>query len=108
MHLSDLPNNLVLDEAFLPCGRCLSPLLGSTRVPFQELVVYATQCESLVVSWKTGSFSDLQPNLANPVRLVIVLIGALRSKAVQREMHLVGVSGSVSQLGQAGASTDDT
>jgi hypothetical protein len=115
MHLSDLPNILVLDEVFRECGRSLSPLIGSTRVPFQELAVYATQCESLVVSWKAGNFSDLQPKLANPVNLVVALINALRSKAVEREMDLVGVSGSVAQRdfknntrGQSDDSTDDT
>ena len=58
------------------------------------------------------SFSDLQPKLANPVMVAIVIINALRNKAVQRELDLVGVSGSVAQTfpGKAvlDASTDDT
>jgi hypothetical protein len=88
MHLSDLPNISVFNEPFRPCGRSLSPLIGSTRVPFQELAVYATQYESLVVTWKAGSFSDLQPKLSNPVMVAVAIINALLSKAVQRELDL--------------------
>ena len=70
--------------------------------------MYATQCESIAVAWKVESLNELQPKLADPISLITLLISTLRNKAVQREMDLVGFSGSVAQLAQPDASTDDT
>ena len=67
-----------------------------------------TQRESLAVTWKAGSFNDLQPKLANPISLITLLISTLQNKAVQREMDLVAVSGSVGQLAQPDAIINDT
>jgi hypothetical protein len=52
------------------------------------MVAYANTWEGLPPRWEAGDFGRMQPSQANPVMLVLVLIGHLQSVAGKKEIEL--------------------
>jgi hypothetical protein len=92
MHLNESLAPARLDPLLPGIGRGWGSLLGTLGVPFQQLVVYVGQFESLAGRWEQERFDLLQPDTGGLHHILWLLMIEQLKDVSKKEVQLVGVS----------------
>jgi hypothetical protein len=93
LHLNDGVDLERLD-ALMPkaLGVTWAAALGSPNLPLYQACTYARQLESVAARWQNGDYGMLQPVVAFPVWVVVMIQTEVKKEAGRKELELLGQS----------------